>query len=183
MTDRISQRVSSLFLLILTVFISNTADSATHFVDASASAGGDGSSWGTAFVSISEATSAAAVGDEILVKYGTYQEEDGLAINKDLKISSDDGTNATFDDAKPKPGSCILSGNGTTLGTNGMLIQGQVSNETIIQGLTISCYGAGAYLFGQESNPPKPVLRNLIFTQNLQNAIKSARAIFTVERW
>ena len=182
MTDRISQRVSSLFLLILTVLISNMADSATHFVDASASAGGDGSSWGTAFVSISEATSAAAAGDEILVKYGTYQEENGLAINKDLKISSDDGTNATFADAKPKPGSCILSGDGTTLGTNGMLIQGQVSNETIIQGLTIFGYGAGAYLFGQESNPPKPVLRNLIFTQNLQNAIKSARAIFTVER-
>ena len=182
MTDRISQRVSSLFLLILTVFISNTADSATHFVDASASAGGDGSSWGTAFVSISEATGAAATGDEILVKYGTYQEEDGLAINKDLKISSDDGTNATFADAKPKPGLCILSGDHITLGTNGMLIQGQVSNETIIQGLTISGYGAGAYLFGQESNPPKPVLRNLIFTQNLQNAIKSARAIFTVER-
>ena len=64
MTDRISQRVSSLFLLILTVLISNMADSATHFVDASASAGGDGSSWGTAFVSISEATSAAAAGDE-----------------------------------------------------------------------------------------------------------------------
>ena len=178
MTDRISQRVSSLFLLILTAFISNIADSATHFVDASASAGGDGSSWGTAFVSISEATGAAAAGDEILVKYGTYQEEGGLTINKDLKISSDDGTNATFIDAKPKSGLCILSGDGTTLGTNGMLIQGQVSNETIIQGLTISGYGAGIYMFGEV----RPLLRHLFITQNLQNALKSAKAFFTIEK-
>ena len=62
------------------------------------------------------------------------------------------------------------------------MIQGEVSDETVIQGLTISGYGSGVYLYGQESNPPKPMLRDLVITQNLKNAVKSARAIFTVER-
>jgi hypothetical protein len=63
-------------LLVLLAF--GGAQGAIHYVDDNATAGGDGTTWGTAFSTLQAALAAALPGDTVRVAQGTYAPDRGL---------------------------------------------------------------------------------------------------------
>ena len=61
------------YLFFLLAIISLTAYTKSHYVDASAAAGGDGTSWTTAFDSLHKALAVAGGGDTIFIAEGIYK--------------------------------------------------------------------------------------------------------------
>ena len=67
-------------LLFLAAFLSfhSLAGASTWHVDSTATPGGDGTTWGTAFHDLREALAVAARGDEVWLKQGTYPTSPGF---------------------------------------------------------------------------------------------------------
>jgi pectin methylesterase-like acyl-CoA thioesterase len=67
------------------VFYSAAAAASDWYVDGAVASSGDGTSWATAFKTITEGINGASAGDAIHVAVGTYQER--LVVNKQLSIT------------------------------------------------------------------------------------------------
>lgn len=85
------------FLLGCSLLLSTfSLHAATIYVDSAAAGNADGSNWANAFNTITQAITAAAAGDEIWVKGGTYTLTTSLIINKDISLHGGfAGTEAT----------------------------------------------------------------------------------------
>lgn len=100
-----------LLLLCLTVFTGGL--SAQVFVNAAAADGGDGTTWATAYNSLSDALTAAPSGAEVWVAAGTYTTpaDSSFYIEKALTVLGGfDGTEAAADAADPAANVTILTG-------------------------------------------------------------------------
>ena len=114
--------------------------SATTFYVSMQGSNGAGTSWSTAKTSLSAAIYASAAGDEILVKYGTYNITTTLFLTSNRKITSDSGSAGSFATAQPDSSQCILQGDGNNRIFN---IRGTgISNTTILRGLKITAGNA-----------------------------------------
>ncbi|MCL5256307.1 MAG: Ig-like domain-containing protein [Chloroflexi bacterium] len=95
-----------------------SATGSTWFVRASAPAGGNGTSWGTAYNDLQSALSSAASGDQIWVAAGTYKPASGTDRNATFRMKNDvaiyggfAGTETSLDQRDWKANVTILSGN------------------------------------------------------------------------
>ncbi len=133
------RRVFTLALFVLTLGSTSfgVARGAVFFVDAARpDDSGAGTSWTTAKQTIGAALTAAADGDTVLVKYGTYNLTNSLIIaDKNVKLTSDDGTATGWDDADFDRDQCTIDaqGNCRILAISGVA----VTNETVVRGFTM----------------------------------------------
>lgn len=113
------------------------------YVDASVSATGDGSSWGTAFKTIGEAIAVAGTGDHVTVAAGTYTESVTITTNG-IKLKA--------------KGRAILDGTG--LSTNGITLS--LVTGVTVEGFEIRDYTRyGIWLTGGSTTNNK-VKRNVV---------------------
>ncbi|WP_020567730.1 T9SS type A sorting domain-containing protein [Neolewinella persica] len=101
------------FLLLLCLAVFTGGLSAQVFVNAAAAPGGDGTSWATAYSSLSDALTAASTGDELWVAAGTYTTpaDSSFYIDKTLSVLGGfAGTETAAGAADPAANVTILSG-------------------------------------------------------------------------
>ncbi|UCH83170.1 MAG: hypothetical protein JSW50_11990, partial [Candidatus Latescibacterota bacterium] len=129
-----------------------------YFVDAAQpNDTGNGLSWPTAMQKIQTAIDSSAVGDTVLVKYGTYTITTDLVITSDRKITSDDGTNDSWYSAAYSDSLCLIDA-----GASGRVLTitgSDVTEATWIRGLKMTggratgespgaAYGGGVFIGG-----------------------------------
>lgn len=100
------------FYLLISLLFLSVGLSAQTFVNASASAGGDGASWATAYNSLDDALANASAGDVIWVAAGTYVPSgDRFMVMNAVTIRGGfNGTESSADEADPTTNVTILSG-------------------------------------------------------------------------
>lgn len=152
--------ITFVFVLLLAL---NTHP-ATYFVDsAKPDDSGSGLSWTAAKKTISAAISVSAAGDTILVKYGIYLITSSLSLTSNRMITSDDGSNISWNTALYDSSQCIIKPDTSvrcrifTITTNG------ISNSTHLRGLkitqgeatleTVQTFYGGGILIMSDSDP------------------------------
>lgn len=132
--------MSFLSLVILGVLLCRPAWSATWFVQTSGSNSADGTSWGTAKLTIQAAVDVAAAGDVVLVGDGTYSIDsraaagatlpNRLVIDKALTVQSVNG-----------PGATVIEGEKDTTAVNGNGLNSVrcvwIADNAILDGFTL----------------------------------------------
>ena len=179
------------FLFLLTVCTAALCASATtYYVKPDGSSSKDGLSWANALNSINSAIGKCAVGDEVLVAQGTYQQQvspaSGVALKGGYNASTGerdieqfesiiDGTDyasylinrsTTYDDPVLIEGFTVQNVNNDKWGTSTLFLR---SNMTINRCIFRNCKstnveGAGAiFLENNDGKPNRPVVSNCIF--------------------
>lgn len=166
-----------LFFTVAAFFFSLTEVDAQVYVNVNAPAGGNGSSWSSAFRDFQSGANAASAGEQVWVAKGTYQPAAGqfFSMKEGVEIYGGfSGTETALNQRNWKTNVTILHGNGNSVIRND---QNGLTNTAILDGFTISdgiaqsettvndgqvALGGGMY-----NNNAAPLLRNLIFTNNL----------------
>ncbi|HSW54269.1 MAG TPA: T9SS type A sorting domain-containing protein [Ignavibacteriaceae bacterium] len=133
-------KIKNLFsTFVFALLLAATTYPATYFVDnARPNDSGSGLSWALAKKTISAAISVSAAGDTILVKYGTYLITSSLSLTSNRMITSDDGSNNSWNTALYDSSQCIIKPDTSircrifTISTSG------ISNSTHLRGLKIT---------------------------------------------
>ena len=182
--------VSALFLC----FEKATAQTIIY-VDQYATGNNDGTTWAHAFTGLQPALSAAAEGDQIWVAAGIYLPGDTLTatflLDKNIRLYGGfAGNEATLDARNPALNLTILSGdlNGDDLGGDldsnrtdnvrtVLLIENNITNETIIDGFTLrgghAAGGNSAFYErrgGGVFSSGAPMISHCVFTDNVADA-------------
>ncbi len=108
-----SRTHSTLQIILALLAIITFGNATTYYVDVNGN-NGNGLTWSNAKTTLQGAISASSPGDDILVKYGNYSVGTAISILSNRRISSDDGTNSTFDTANPDSSLCIFQGDATS---------------------------------------------------------------------
>jgi sugar lactone lactonase YvrE len=163
------------FVIIFTFIPSLIAT--TFYVDVNGN-NGNGLSWGNAKTTLQGAINASSPGDDILVKYGTYNLTFANAITSNRRISSDDGTHSSFDTARPDSSQTIMQGNGTFRILR--FTSSNVTNACRLRGLKITggnasneSYWAGAGGGIMVYDGANPSIENCWITGNYGNTSNS----------
>jgi hypothetical protein len=133
-------KIKNLFrTFAFTLLLAAATYPATYFVDnARPNDSGSGLSWALAKKTISAAIGVSAAGDTILVKYGTYLITSNLSLTSNRMITSDDGSNNSWNTALFDSSQCIIKPDNSvqcrifTISTSG------ISNSTHLRGLKIT---------------------------------------------
>lgn len=145
-------------LLLLCVVSAGRAVASTYYVDAARpDDAGDGLSWAAAKQTIQAAIGASAMGDTILVKYGTYAPSGAILIDSTRLLTSDDGTHDSWDSADHDSSLCVVSP--STVKRVFTISGAAVTTATRIRGFKITggvatsespgaLYGGGIYVAG-----------------------------------
>ncbi len=142
------------------------------YVDNEVLSSGDGRSWGTAFKSIAEAFTVAGVGEEVLVKNGTYLLNETIEIDKAVTISGS-FTGIGTERSPWQDGSTII--NGQELGNCfHITANGTLDGFLITGGRDVATYG-GAIC----NEIASPHISHCIFRDNLANNNGMGGAIFS----
>jgi len=157
---RIGQQIA-LGLVTLLCFAS-TGQAATWYVDADHLISGDGTSWHEAVLTIQEAISMAASGDEIWVKKGVYNLTSSITINdKDVRLYGGfSGYETSVDQRDWVQNTTTIDGAGYA-GTCMFILQ----DLPTIDGFTIRNCADGA-IFMENCYSERPLIRNMVFANN-----------------
>lgn len=161
------------FIFILMLF--ELTYSTTYYVDdARPDDNGTGLSWEEAKKTISAAISVSAAGDIILVKYGIYLITESISVASNRMITSDDGTNDSWEMAFYDSSQCIIMADTLVDSCRVFTINtGNVTNSTHVRGFKIT-YGNAAFetikpLYGGGiliTDEADPVIENCWISQN-----------------
>lgn len=151
----------------------------TLYVSVTASGDSDGSSWGNAFTSLTQALRKACSGDEIWVAEGTYEPgaEQHFTMKNNVAIYGGfpDTGSATWEDRNWAEHPVVLQGTTSSVIANNFPQHDPLTNSAVLDGFTISngkglsgvgmISGGGVY-----NNYASPILRNLIIANNQAQA-------------
>ncbi|MBW2107236.1 MAG: hypothetical protein JRI36_01020 [Deltaproteobacteria bacterium] len=149
---------SFLFLSTLVLGKPGIANATTWYVDGAVERSGEGTSWAAALKTIGEGVDKAHSGDTVLIRAGTYTDEQ----NRDISLGS--GKNITIQ-SESGPESTIID-----LQNSGRAFRIQGGNASTIDGLTIkngqAPEGGGAIFIENPPNAPATIM-NCIFVNNI----------------
>jgi len=172
--DKTMKKKNLINTLVFTILLFATTYPATYYVDNSRpDDSGSGLSWALAKKTISAAISVSSAGDTILVKYGTYLITSSLSLTSNRMITSDDGSNNSWNTALYDSSQCIIKPDTSvrcrifTISTSG------ISNSTHLRGLKITegeatletinaLYGGGILILSNAD----PVIENCWISKN-----------------
>ncbi|WP_431029989.1 InlB B-repeat-containing protein [Lysinibacillus sp. LZ02] len=176
-------QITPVAALLLTQTTSvTTPASAVIYVNETAQAGGDGTSWVNAYQDLQTALTAVIAGQEIWIAKGTYKPTAGTNQNASFQMKNGvaiyggfNGIETTLAERDYKANETILSGDIGVIGNNNDNTyhvfyhpSGLGLNDTaILDGVTITGGNAGSnYGGGMHNNNNSPKITNVTFTKN-----------------
>lgn len=166
--------INSFLTFIFALLFFATTYSETYYVDnARPDDNSSGLSWTLAKKTISAAIIASSAGDTILIKYGTYLITFSLSLTSDRMITSDDGTNNSWDMALYDSSQCIIKRDPSADCRIFTISTSNISNSTHLRGFKITdgnaslevvnaLYGGGILIFSDAD----PVIENCWIFKN-----------------
>jgi hypothetical protein len=134
--DYAMKKLNSFIFIFCLIMILSSLSAETYFVDADRpDDSGSGLSWGVAKQTIAAAINGSGEGDTILVKYGIYPIQSFITISSERMITSDNGSNVSWDSAIFDSSQCVLSADSSRIFT---IISDTVTAATRIRGFKIT---------------------------------------------
>ena len=136
----------------------------THYVD---NAGGDdsndGLSWATAKKTIQASIYSAVDGDDVLVKYGSYNITSPIDFSgANIRLASDDGTHNSYENATKDATQCTIDASGNC---GVFYFHNGETSDAVVAGFTIK-NGSGEFGGGIECLSSSPTISNNIISTN-----------------